>query len=247
MSALKSARDQLNRPGEVNLMLVMSGSDRDKLLRLVNTNGAPFYGSQISRMPPLGPDFIDHVSRLITAQRPDLAPVDTPTLLQAFERFGHRPQFFMEALGQALSPLSGLQGVRFEQAVLEAARRRQEDDEAQMESEYLALRPLEQAVLWRLLEQGSRFRPYDGEALRFYRDRVPSKVTPQMAQRALESLRERTPALVWKSARGEYAVDDAAMHRWFEQRVGAGRWPPQDLNALQGELMLPDEEADPRP
>lgn len=247
MSALKSARDQLNRPSEVNLMLVMSGSDRDKLLRLVNTNGAPFYGSQISRMPPLGPDFIDHVSRLITAQRPDLAPVDSAQLLQAFERFGHRPQFFMEALGQALSPLSGLQGVRFEQAVLEGARRRQEDDEAQMESEYFALRPLEQAVLWRLLEQGSRFRPYDGEALRFYRARVPSKVTPQMAQRALESLRERTPALVWKSARGEYAVDDAAMHRWFEQRVGAGSWPPQDLNALHGELMLPDDEADPKP
>jgi hypothetical protein len=64
----------------VNLMLVMSGSDRDKLLRLVNANGAPFYGSQISRMPPLGQDFIDHVSRLVTAQRPELAPVDTATL-----------------------------------------------------------------------------------------------------------------------------------------------------------------------
>ena len=228
MSALKSARDQLNRPGEVTLMLVMSGSDRDKLLRLVNTNGAPFYGSQISRMPPLGQDFIEHVSRLVMAQRPDLAPVDGTKLLQAFESFGHRPQFFMEALGQALSPLSGLQGDRFEQAVLQAAKERQLADEAQMESEYLALRPLEQAVLWRLLDQGPRFRPYDGEALRFYRGQVTGRVTPQMAQRALESLRERTPALVWKSARGEYAVDDAAMHRWFEQRLREGRWPPVD-------------------
>lgn len=239
MSALKSARDQINRPGEVNLMLVMSGSDRDKLLRLVNTNGAPFYGSQISRMPPLGQDFIDHVSRLIAEQRPELAPVNAATLLQAFESFGHRPQFFMEALGQALSPLSGLQGVRFEQAVLQAAQERQQADEAQMESEYLALRPLEQAVLWRLLEQGPRFRPYDGEALRFYRERVPGRVTPQMAQRALESLRERTPALVWKSARGEYAVDDAAMHRWFEQRASHGRWPPVDP---QSRLCLHDNE-----
>ena len=240
MSALKSARDQLNRPGEVNLMLVMSGSDRDKLLRLVNTNGAPFYGSQISRMPPLGHDFIDHVSRLITAQRPELMPVDGATLLQAFESFGHRPQFFMEALGQALSPLSGLQGVRFEQAVLQAAQERQQADEAQMESEYLALRPLEQAVLWRLLVQGPRFRPYDGEALRFYRERVTGRVTPQMAQRALESLRERNPALVWKSARGEYAVDDAAMHRWFEQRAREGRWPPVDPH---GQLAMDDDEA----
>lgn len=240
MSALKSARDQLNRPGVVNLMLVMSGSDRDKLLRLLNTNGAPFYGSQISRMPPLGQDFIAHVSRLITAQRPDLAPVDGATLLQAFESFGHRPQFFMEALGQALSPLSGLRGVRFEPAVLQAAKERKQADEAQMESEYLALRPLEQAVLWRLLEQGPRFRPYDGEALRFYRERATGRVTPQMAQRALESLRERNPALVWKSARGEYAVDDAAMHRWFEQRAREGRWPPVDP---QGQLAMDDDEA----
>ena len=235
MSALKSARDQLNRPGEVNLMLVMSGSDRDKLLRLVNTNGAPFYGSQISRMPPLGQDFIDHVSRLITAQRPELAPVDGAALLQAFERFGHRPQFFMEALGQALSPLSGLQGVRFEQAVLQAAQARQQDDEAQMESEYLALKPLEQAVLWRLLEMGQRFRPYDAEALRFYREKAQAKVTVQQAQNALESLRNRHPALVWKSARGEYAVDDAAMHRWFEQRTADGHWPPVDP---QGQLTM---------
>jgi hypothetical protein len=240
MAALKSARDQLNRPGEVNLMLVMSGSDRDKLLRLVNTNGAPFYGSQITRMPPLGQDFIDHIARLVVAQRPELAPVDAPALLQAFERFGHRPQFFMEALGQALSPLSGLQGVRFERAVLEAAQQRQQTDEAQMESEYLSLRPIEQAVLWRLLEQGPRFRPYDGEALRFYRDRVPERVTAQMAQRALESLRQRNSALVWKSARGEYAVDDAAMHRWFEQRVRDDHWPPVDP---QGQLAMDEDDA----
>lgn len=238
MSALKSARDQLNRPGTVNLMLVMSGSDRDKLMRLLNTNGAPFYGSQISRMPPLGQDFIDHVSRLVTAQRPELAPVDGAMLLEAFESFGHRPQFFMEALGQALSPLSGLQGVRFEQAVLQAAKERQQADEAQMESEYLALKPLEQALLWRLLEMGQRFRPYDADALRFYREKAHAKVTVQQAQNALESLRNRYPALVWKSARGEYAVDDAAMHRWFEQRARGGSWPPVDP---QGQLAVDGE------
>jgi hypothetical protein len=52
-----------------------------------------------------------------------------------------------------------------------------------------------------------------------------------MVQRALESLRERNPALAWKSARGEYAVDDAAMHRWFEQRVRQDPWPPVDPQA----------------
>lgn len=225
MAALKSARDQLNRPGEVKLMLVMSGSDRDKLLRLVNSNGAPFYGSQVHPLPALGPDFIAHVAALIEAQRPELRPVDVAALQAAFEAFGHRPQFFMEALGQVLSPLAGLAG-RFEPAVLDSARRRQAEDEAQMDADYLGLKPLEQAVLWRLLEQAPRFRPYDAEALRFYRDKTGQPVSVAQAQKALESLRQRHPAIVWKSARGEYAVEDAAMHRWYQARLRAGTWPP---------------------
>jgi hypothetical protein len=240
MSALKSARDQMNRPGEVNLMLVMSGSDRDKLLRLVNTNAAPFYGSQIQRMPPLGPDFIAFIAGLIEEQRPELRPVDVAMLQAAFEGFGNRPQFFMEALGQVLSPLSGIEG-RFELALLEAARQRQRDDEAQMESDYLGLRPLEQAVLWRMLEQGPRFRPYDAEALKFYRTQVGKTVSAQSAQNALEALRQRTPPLVWKSARGEYAVEDAAMHRWFEERQNAGAWPPR---SPQGDLDFVDSDSE---
>ncbi len=225
MSALKSARDQMNRPGSVQLMLVMTGSDRDKLLRLVHGNSAPFYGSQVSKMPLLGAAFMDQVAELIVAQRPVLAPIDAAMLLRSFEVFGCRPQFFLQALGQALSPVSGVQD-RFEAAVLAAAEQQQRDDEAQILAEFLALRPLERAVLWRMLDQGQRFRPYDAEALRFYRSQVTGPVTPARVQAALESLRARSPALVWKSARGEYAVDDAAMHRWFAEQVAAGRWPP---------------------
>lgn len=238
MSALKSARDQMNRPGEVNLMLVMSGSDRDKLLRLVNTAAAPFYGSQIQRMPPLGPDFIAFIAGLIVQQRPELRPVDAETLQTAFEAFGNRPQFFMESLGQVLSPLATTMG-RFEPAVLAAAKQRQHDDEAQMESDYLGLKTLEQAVLWRMLEQGARFRPYDAEALKFYRAQTGGPVSAQRAQNALEALRQRTPPLVWKSARGEYAVEDAAMHRWFQERNTAGQWPPR---SLQGDFDFADDE-----
>lgn len=225
MAALKSARDQLNRPGQVQLMLVMSGSDRDKLLRLVNTNAAPFYGSQIQRMPELGADFIAHIAQLIIRQRPDLAPVNETTLSEAFQLFGQRPQFFMEALGQVLSPLATQTG-RFEDAMLTKAQQQQRDDEIQMERDYTALRPLEQAVLWRMLELGTRFRPYDAEALQFYKEKTGDKVTVAKAQKALEGLRAHQPSLVWKSARSEYAVEDAAMLRWYAQRVAAGTWPP---------------------
>ncbi|MDT7518957.1 AAA family ATPase [Rhodoferax sp. TBRC 17660] len=225
MAALKSARDQLNRPGEVRLMLVMSGSDRDKLLRLVNTNAAPFYGSQIHRMPELGADFIAHIAQLIVRQRADLAPVNEATLSEAFTRFGQRPQFFMEALGQVLSPLATNTG-RFEDAMLDKALQKQDADESQMESDFTALRPLEQAVLWRMLELGQRFRPYDADALQFYNEKTGEKVTVAKAQKALEGLRAHQPSLIWKSARSEYAVEDAAMLRWYTQRAAAGSWPP---------------------
>ena len=226
MAALKSARDQLNRPGHTQLMLIMSGSDRDKLLRLVNTNAAPFYGSQIQRMPELGLDFVEHIAGLIVSQRPELGEVNQSTLFEAFALFGQRPQFFMEALGQVLSPLFTHAG-RFEDALLTKAAEQQRADEAQMASDYTALRPLEQAVLWRMLAQGTRFRPYDAEALQFYNDTTGEKVSVAKAQKALDSLRTHQPSLVWKSARSEYAVEDAAMLRWYAQRVQAGTWPPE--------------------
>jgi hypothetical protein len=78
----------------------------------------------------------------------------------------------------------------------------------------------------------------DAEAPRFYRERAGHPVSAAQAQRALEALRQRTPALVWKSARGEDALEDAAMHRWFEKLVQAGRWPPAPP---QGILPLDDD------
>ncbi|MDR2093324.1 MAG: ATP-binding protein [Azoarcus sp.] len=225
MMALKSARDQINIGGQIELMLVMTGSDRDKLLRLVNNNAAAFYGSAVHRLPGLGPDFIAHVAALVEAAQPARVPVDTDRLAQAFQILGERPQFFMDALGHALNPLANPPG-RFEDRLLLAANERQAVDEAQMESDYLSLSPIGRAVLWRILEKGERFRPYDADALAFYQKATGRRVTAQAAKSALDVLRERTPSLVWKSTRGEYVVDDLAMHRWYRQRCEAGKWPP---------------------
>lgn len=212
------------------------GSDRDKLPRLVFSAEAPFCGSQIQALPPLDSDFIAHVAGLVAAQRPDLVPVDRAALQDAFAAFGHRPQFLMAAMGAVLRPLSGHSG-RFEPALQQAAQDQQAQDEAQMTSDRLGLKPTEQVLLWRMLHQGPRFRPHDAEALRFYRDKLGRPVSVQHAQKALESLRQRTPPLVWKSARGEYAVEDAAMHRWYQGRLELGGWPP---SAVLGGLLLGD-------
>lgn len=230
MMALKSARDQLNRPGAANLMLVMSGSDRDKLLRLVISTGAPFYGSQVQTMPPLGDEFIQYVASLIEAQRPDLVPVDSEKLTKAFQLMSYRPQFFSAELGEILHPLNIAPG-HFEDQLLGAAWTRIIDDELQMESDFLALKPLEQAVLWRLLEQGWRFRAYDADALDFYARNTGSSVNAQQVQTVLESLRTQTPTMVWKSARGEYAIDQAMMYQWYQRRTQDGAWPPVSSGA----------------
>ena len=72
-------------------------------------------------------------------------------------------------------------------------------------------------MLWRLLAQGSRYRPYDADALRFYRDKAGHPVSAAQAQKALEALRQRMPALVWKSAR--------ASTRWRMPPCTAGSRP----------------------
>ena len=225
MAALKSARDQMNKPGDINLMLIMSGSDRDKLLRLVNTNAAPFFGSQVHSMPLLGKDFVLHIAGLIETKNPDLRPIDIDVLFDTFKRFGCRPQFFMESINTVLSPLYEVSG-RFEDLLYSESVKRQEEYIAQMESDFLSLKPLEQAVLWRLLEIKSRFRPYDSQALKFYREQTGQAVTATKVQNALDSLRVHHPPLVWKSVRGEYSVDDSNMYIWYQDKVSSGSWPP---------------------
>lgn len=225
MMALKSARDQMNRPGQVNLMLVMSGSDRDKLLRLVNTSAAPFYGSTIQTMPLLDIEFVEHICDQILAQRPALRPIDNATLLEAFHLLNSCPQQFASVLGQALNPMTH-DSTRFETRVLEAAEQLRASNERQITATYCALKPIEQAIVWRMLDQGERYRAYDGDAIAFYRQVSGRSVSSAQVQTALEALRSLSPPMVWKSARGEYSIEDTAMHEWYRQRVSAQLWPP---------------------
>jgi hypothetical protein len=226
MVALKSARDQLNAGSDIRLMLVMSGSDRDKLLRLMNNARAPFFGSNVTPFRTLDRDFIAHVAQLIEKHDKRRKPVDVSKLWHAFAAFGYRPQFFINAVGAALNPISAVEGMLFEDAVFEAGQQHAADEETQMESDFIGLPIVQQAVLWRVLEKKGQFKPYDAAALTFYEELLGKALTPAQIQNALESLRARVPALVWKSLRGEYAVEDAAMARWYEKLRTSGRWPP---------------------
>ena len=100
---------------------------------------------------------------------------------------------------------------------------------------YLALEPLEQAVLVRLIEQGTAFRPFDAPSMAFYAQqlgakvgtKVGTKVGPSAVQKALDALREHSEQLVWKSQRGQYAVYDQGLLAWHAFLVAGMAWPPK--------------------
>jgi hypothetical protein len=241
MTALKSARDQLNSPEQTNLMLVMSGSDRDKLMRLVNSNAAPFFGSTITTMPALGLDYVEALARQVETGNPALKPVNVEKLWQAFQRYRHRPEPFGSALRFLANPLNDPPpGPGFEDGLLTMSDEWRQDQQGTMESAFLGLRPIEQAVLWRMLEQESKFRPYDADALAFYKARLNKKITAQQVQNALDQLREQSPVLAWRSARKEYSLEDTAMYEWYKLRVAQGTWPPQDPSGDPEGQDVPD-------
>jgi hypothetical protein len=224
MASLKSARDQMNTPGDVSLMLVMSGSDRDKLLRLVNSNAAPFFGSHITRMPTLGHDYVEALADELNRNHEKTKPVDVDVLARAFESYGFRPQFLGAGILAALDETQ--EGITFNRALEQHATNAAADANDEMQSVYLGCSDIQRAVLWRMLEEGGKYRPFDAAALKFYTETMGKDVTATQVQAALDGLRTRDDPIVWKSARGEYSVEDSSMLRWFKSLQKAGKWPP---------------------
>jgi hypothetical protein len=234
MFALKSARDQMNSPAERRLLMVFSGSDRDKLLRLLNSANAPFYGSQIHHMPELERPYVERVADALEKVNSWLRPVNVEALYQAFLTVGRRPQFLNHVL-EAVLRGPKTDAAHAARDILAGALEVEQQEMRERRQLYLGLKPLEQYVLWRMLEQGPAYRPYDADSKAFYSALLKRKVSTAMTQNALASLRDHN--VVWKSARAEYAVEDTGMQGWFAQEHGAGRWPPnEDREALLGRL-----------
>lgn len=66
-------------------------------------------------------------------------------------------------LREAINPMKP-GGSRFETQVLTAAEQLRASSERQIAATYLALKPLEQAIVCRMLEQSEHFRAYDTES-----------------------------------------------------------------------------------
>lgn len=223
MAALKSARDQLNLGGQYTLAIVMTGSDRDKLCRLVNTNQAPFVGSEINVMPTLDRDYTDWVAGLIEEDRADIQ-VDRDILYNAFVMLGHRPQH-LEQIIRELTGLGRPPAAVFN--VVLAARAEQDRGvrEAQYANTFAGLKPASRAVLSRILAgrgQGM-FKP---DAKAEYKQTGGKLLADHQIQNALDKMRGGDNPLIWKSDRSDYALEDTQMRDWYLALIAAGKWPP---------------------
>ena len=228
MFALKAARDHLNSGVESRLRLIFSGSHQDKLLRLLNTPAAPFWGSRVELLETLGSEFVRWYAVELEREDPTLAPIDTSTMAAAFDLLGNRPQDLINTVQRAHRSLgqATLRGQRLGQATLAQAKAWQKEEFARMGETFRALEDLERAVLERLFATGANFRPYDAGAMAFYAAKLTKKPTAVTVQRKLEALQKKDVPLVWKSARSDYALYDQSLQDWYNFEVNRGAWPP---------------------
>ncbi len=216
MFALKAARDALNQRDDAhdgpNLMLVLTGSHRDKLAQLVNKRTQPFFGLQVTPFPLLDRSFTNAYADWLNERLAEGNRFDKDDVAIAFELIGRRPEFLVDllkdvALGEHAADRLGalLRGNA------EIVRKRIWDTHRQT---WESLTPTQQAVLGRLAEEGDGFQPFAKDALDAYSKAMGEEVTAASAQSALSALREK--GIVWQSARGAYALEEADFAAWYE-------------------------------
>lgn len=219
MFAIKSARDQLNTNLETpSLMLVFTGSNRDKLTHLVLKKDQPFFGSDITSFPLLGRDYSDAFTEWANKS---LAPNNQflkDSIWQAFKLVGHRPEILRQMAGHiALSGEASNFAELLEKDALIWHNRIWEE----FENDFNSLTPLQQAILEVLILKGHEWLPFSEESIGKYKQMTGIKeISTATVQTSIQSLRERD--FIWQSGRGIYALEDESIIEWFKHFRGVG-------------------------
>ncbi|RVU45944.1 ATP-binding protein [Rubrivivax rivuli] len=215
--ALKAARDELNSSRHKGLRVVATGSNRDKLAMLRNSRDQAFYGAPLVSFPPLGRDYVAWFCERVALA----ASLDVDSVAALFDRAAHRP----ELLGSAADALR----FEFGLAPAEVPERFAGAVEVQIKAsndELLrvvhSLTPLQSAVLKVLAKRGGDYAPFEAATLRDYQA-VLQAASPEgegradvpAVQQALIALQDK--ALVWRAARGVYALEEASLAELMRQ------------------------------
>ena len=215
--ALKAARDELNSTRHKGLRVVATGSNQDKLAMLRNSKEQAFFGAPLVRFPSLGRDYV----KWFCAHADLGASIDPDVVFDLFSKASFRP----EILGAAADTLRFAFGVEKK----DIASRFYEEVQLEIDSTNKeamrvihSLTPLQSAVFLVLAKAGPDYAPFEAKTMVLYQGSMSSispesDVAPDLSnvQQALVALQEK--GLVWKAARGVYALEDTSLGEILRQ------------------------------
>ena len=213
MFAIKSARDQLNTHREKPaLMLVFTGSNRDKLAHLVLRKDQPFFGSEVTAFPLLNKDYTDAFTAWVNKSLALTNQFTKDSMWQAFKWVGHRPEILRQLAGRiALSGDASHFAVLLEKDALVWQSRMWDE----FEHDFYSLTRLQQIILEALIMKGQAWLPFSEDSMSYYKNlSEQSDVSTATVQTAIHALRERE--FIWQSGRGAYALEDSSFAEWFK-------------------------------
>lgn len=210
--ALKAARDELNSSQHHGLRVVCTGSNRDKLAMLRNSKDQAFFGAPLVNFPMLGRDYVAWFCREV-----DLPfPLDPAQVWPLFVEAGYRPELLGSAADLFRFDFDTDVAAGPDQFATEVRRLTDEMNQAQFGVIH-SLTPIQSAVLRVMAAAKGHYAPFEASTLEKYRqamtqaglegDRARADVPG--VQQALIALQDKK--LVWKAARGVYAVEEQSI------------------------------------
>ncbi len=211
MFSLKSARDQINISHKTpDLMLVLTGSNRDKLAQLVIKKDQPFFGSEVTAFPLLGRDYTDFFTDKVNHSLVASNHFSKDSMWEAFQLIGHRPEILRQIVGRAAI---NHEAHSFSDLLKQDASIRCDQIWREFRNDFNALSPLHRAILTLLIEQGRMWSPFSEESMRYYKQAIQeSTLAVSSVQTAIQALREK--GFIWQSSRGAYALEDESFAEW---------------------------------
>lgn len=214
MYALKAARDELNSSAFSGFRLVATGSNRDKLAILVTGKDQAFLNAKLVDLPHLGQDYLSWVQgRFNHEVKPSLAALN-----DVFAQCAYRPEILTDVLDDLELELD-LASHNMDDHVRRRVRQKLLMYRQAFIQIFDNLPTLQAAVMQTMAEMGQDFAAFKRTSMARYvaicsqRTAESVNVESTSVQYALDALRDKQ--LVWKSARGVYAIEDSQHAAWL--------------------------------
>ncbi|QBC45668.1 hypothetical protein C1H71_07585 [Iodobacter fluviatilis] len=214
MFALKAARDGMNNSNDApKLMLVFTGSNRDKLAHLVMSSKMPFFGSSVMDFPMLSREFTDGYTAHINKSLASDNQLDPNAVWDTFQLVGYRPEFLRSIISDVALEMQSAPDLN--QKIQAGGTVLQSRIWTEIENEYTSLSALQQAIIRVMSIQHGQFSPFSASSMAEY-GAVAQGLSTGSIQTALDALRER--GIVWKESRGAYELEDESWNTWLKMK-----------------------------